>query len=82
MARTGRSASTAERVRVEIRARETDPGPVGVEIDATSAALLIEGERTAFAHEGDAESLRTLGETVAERIRALVTASRRRGEGR
>ena len=75
-------ASTPERVRIEIRSRETDAEPVGVDVDTSSVALLIEGERTAFAHGGDAERLRTLGETVAARLRALVTENRRRGETR
>ena len=70
-------ASTAERVRIRIRSRETDSEPVEIEIEAASAAVLIAGERTTSAHAGDAERLRTLGETVAERVRAFVTASRR-----
>lgn len=70
-------ASTPERVRIRIGSRETESEPVEIQIDAASAAVLIAGERTTLAHAGDAERLRALGETVAERVRAFVTASRR-----
>ena len=70
-------ASSAERVRVELRGRDTDLGPVTIAIDPASVELAVAAERTTCAHDGDIERLREIGEAVADKVRATVTQARK-----
>ena len=71
-------ASSAERVRVELRAGDTDLDPITIDIDRASVELAVAAERTTFAHDGDGERLDAIGAAVAERVRAAVTRARKR----
>ena len=70
-------ASSAERVRVELRGRDTDLDPITIDIDPASVELVVAGERTTFAHDGDIERLRALGEAAADKVGATVTRARK-----
>ena len=70
-------ASSAERVRVELRGRDTDLDPVTIDVDPASVELVIAAERTTHAHDGDIERLRAIGEAVADKVRATVTQARK-----
>ena len=70
-------SSSAERVRLEMRAGEDDVGAVTIEIDRASVRYVVAGERTSVAHDGDADRLLGAGEALAETARAAVTQSRK-----
>ena len=66
-------SSSAERVRLEMRAAEHDAGAVTVDIDRASVRIVVAGEATSVAHDGDAHRLLGAGEALAETARAAVT---------
>ena len=70
-------ASSAERACIEIRPRNSDVGPVRIDIDSTSVGLLVGGGCTRRAHHGDSDRLHDIGETVADTVRATVTQTRK-----
>ena len=70
-------ASSAERVRIELRARESDLDAVIIAIDPASVELAVAGERITFAHDGDGDRLGVIGEAVADTVRAAVTRARK-----
>ena len=70
-------ASSAERVRIELRARDSDLDAVIIAIDPASVELAVAGERITFAHDGDGDRLGVIGEAVADTVRAAVTRARK-----
>ena len=69
--------ASSERVRIELRARDSDLDAVIIAIDPASVELLGAGEHTTFAHDGDGDRLGVIGEAVADRVRAAVTRARK-----
>ena len=67
-------ASGAERVRVELRGRDTDLDPATIETDPASVERVIAAERTTCAHDGDIERLRAIGDTLGPGAFVVETA--------
>ena len=69
-------ASSAERVRLEMRPGDPEDEPTRIEIDRAQVEFVIAPGRGTIAHDADRERLREVGARLAARARAAVTRAR------